>query len=187
MKKLAESGYKISSIDQKALEHYLLVSPKQWAQDALKGMINKAIKTILRDWFGKYRETVIGNISAEVSVLIPAIVQMPFFVSYNVSTSTIPIINRKVIPEQEIWESGFDVQDHEWIALNVYYQNPEEYLRYLMENKIARRREEMVKELQVKLLTNPKEKEMPAHPDDLIAQETSKLSYQNRRQREKIE
>lgn len=182
MAKICVSGFKISEIDQKALDHYLAVTPRQWAETALKGMINKAIKTIMRDWYEKYKARIEGNVSTDLAVIIPAILAMPGFVSYHVPSPSIPIISRKIAITQEIWGNGLDLEDYELAALNAFYENPENQLRFFMENKIALRRQAMVNELETKLRNNPKATELPAHADDLIAQETAKSSYKNRHQ-----
>jgi hypothetical protein len=184
MAKLCESGFKISSIDQKASEHCLLVSPRKWAEDALKGMINRAVKTILKDWFDSYKASQATKVSVDLAIVIPAIIALPAFSSYNLPSPEAPVINRKVAADQEIWTGGLDLQDYELAALNAYYADPEVHLRYLMQNKIDYCRKQTVKEFETALMNDPEVTEMPSHADDLIAQETAKAGYQNRAERE---
>ena len=49
MKTLCSQGFKVSSADKKAFQHYVLESMVMWSNSALKGMINKAIKTIMKE------------------------------------------------------------------------------------------------------------------------------------------
>ena len=180
MKKINSSGFKISNTDHKALNHYLIVSPNQWAKDALRGMISKSIKTILTDYLEKYKSIQTGNISAELSVLIPAIISMPEFKPYKVETPEKMNVERKQPQSIEIWENGFDIEDYEHAALNAYYDNPEEMLEWFMENKIYQRKKALVKEAESIMLKDPNIKEIPSKHDDMIDLITSKTDYKNR-------
>ena len=95
MKTLCTKGYKISQADNKALAEYLLTTPKAWADSALKGMINKAVKTILKDWFEVYKEKQTDSVSASLAVIIPGIIAMEEFTPYKIQTPELPIVKRK--------------------------------------------------------------------------------------------
>ena len=182
MKKLCTNGFKISSVDQKALDHYLLTTPKEWATAGLKGMINKAVKSIMRDWLGTYKSKQTGSISGDVTVLIPAIVAMEEFKPYNEISPLMPVVERIQAATQEIWEGGFDVEDYEEQALNAFYDNPEEMLRYFMENKVFQRRKRFVEENQQGFLQ--RKEDIPAKQDDFINTVCGKPEYKNRVERE---
>jgi len=184
MKKLNAKGFKVSSADQKALDHYLIVSARDWSISALAGMINKSVKTILKDWFPIYKSKQEGSVSADVAILIPAIIAMPEFKPYNFPTPDVPIVDRKEEKSQEIWNNGFDVEDYEEAALRAFYADPEAMLHYFMENKIHRRREAFVKEHEQHMLRDPDVKDIPAKQDDFINLVCGKAGYKNRVQSE---
>jgi len=184
MKKICTNGFKISNADQKALDHYLIVTPKKWAHDALRGMINKALKTILKDWFEEYKETKTAIMSADIAVIIPEILKLKNFKNYNIPSQEDRKPKRKQLAINEIWDQGFEIQDHENEALIAFYKDPEQTLRDFMENKIARRKEAFVKEHSEQLIKDPKVKEIPTKDDDLIDLITLNPSYKNRKQRE---
>lgn len=183
MKKLCTNGFKVSSIDQKALDHYLLTAPKEWATAALNGMINKAIKSIMRDWLDTYKAKQTGSISGDIAVLIPAIIAMEEFKPYNTLTPCLEgEVERIESADTEIWEGGFDVEDYKEQALNAFYDDPEEMLQYFMENKIFQRRKRFVEE-NLQGFLNRKE-EFPAKQDDFINIVCGKPEYKNRTERE---
>ena len=182
MKKICENGYQASSVDLKALSHYLLVSPSSWGNSALAGMINKAIKSILRDWFEIYKTKQTGNISADYTVLIPAIIAMEEFKPYNTTVPVTPRINRVEVRDIEIWADGFDVEDYEDAALRAFYKDPEAMLEYFMENKIYARRTAFVKEHEKGFFD--RKEPIPAVADDFINLVCAKSEYKNRIERE---
>lgn len=53
-----------------------------------------------------------------------------------------------------------------------------------MQNKIDYCRKTTISEFEFVLMNDPEVNEMPAHADDLIAQETAKAGYKNRAERE---
>jgi len=186
MQKLCSDGYKASSVDLKALSHYLLITPKKWATDALAGMKNKAVKTIMRDWLEVYKSKQSGNVSADIAVIIPGILAMDEFKPYRYRTPDMPIIDRKEPSNDEIWEGGFDIEDYEKMALEAFYSDPEAMLRYFMENKIYQRRKAMCKEKETEMLKDPEVTEMPAKQDDFINMVCTKPGYKNRADNEKV-
>lgn len=184
MKKLNATGFKISSVDKKALDHYLLVSPLKWSQDAIAGMKNKAIKTILKDWFELYKSKQEESVSANIAVIIPAIIAMSAFKPYNTPTPDVPFVNRKESATQEIWEDGFDVEDYEEAALRAFYANPEAMLEYFMENKIYQRRKAFKHEQETLLIADNSVAEIPSNEDDFINFVCARDGYKNRSQLE---
>jgi len=189
MKKLNSKGYKISSCDKKALEHYLLISPSEWAKNALAGMTNKAIKTILNDYYEIYKEKQVDSVLADYAVIIPGIIAMEEFNAYNCKTPDTfdgknppkeKKINRKEAVSEEIWANGFDIEDHEELALQAFYEDPEAMLDWFMTNKIYQRRKAFVKEKEAEMLKDPEVTEIPAHQDDLINCVCAKPGYKNR-------
>ena len=183
MKEICKSGFKLSAQDKKALDHYLDVEPSVWSQNALNGMKNKAIKTILKDWLPKFKETA-ETIPASIALLIPAIVAMPSFKPYNRDWQPLIKAKRKKAKDTEIWADGFEIEEWEETALNAYYSDYEQDLYDLMENKIACRKNAFEKEHEPQLLADPEVTELPKDVDDLIDLVTSKAGYKNRKQRE---
>ena len=190
MKNIFSEGLKISLPDKKALEHYLLVSPKVWTQKALEGMVNKATKSILRDWLEKYKAYEQGTISLDYAVLIPAIVAMPTFRPYNMPSSAKEVPQRDEAQDSEIWPGGFQVEDWQDIALSAFYEDYEQTLMDFMQNKIAMRKNAFVKHYEDKLLKEPAFRtklgisELPSRHDALINAMTADLDYKNRAQTE---
>lgn len=184
MKNLNSQGCKISSVDQKALDHYLLVTPLKWSQDALAGMINKSIKSIMKAGFEEYKEIIGGNINPDYAVIIPGILAMDGFGLNKVPTPAPVIVNRKEAISNEIWAGGFDVEDYEDLALRAFYVDPEAMLDWFMENKIYQRRKALVKEKEVKFIKESKA--FPANQDDFINFAVNEPGYKNRKDSEKM-
>jgi len=184
MKKINSKGYKISTVDKKALDHYLNVEPGVWAHNALRGMVNKAVKSIMREWFEKYKAIQDGDVSADLSAIIPGIIAMEDFKPFNVQAPEAVTIDKKEASETEIWEGGFDVEDYELDALNAYYEDPEAMMEWFMTNKIDRRRKAFVKEKEVEMINDPGTTIIPKHHDDFINLVCSKPGYKNRKQKE---
>lgn len=184
MKTLCSRGHKISSADLKALDAYLLVTPGEWAKDALKGMINKSIKTIIKDYLEIFK-TKSDKIPANYSQIIAGILAMAEFKPYGIESGANLKPQRKEICNIEIWQGGFQVEDYEYAALYAYYKDPEQTLYDFMDNKIALRKEAFVKEQQKNLINDPKISEIPSHCDDLINLITSKSDYKDRKAKEK--
>lgn len=184
MKNLCSTGFKISGADQKALAEFLLETPKEWAEKALKGMINKAVKTILREWIERYKVQAGDSISAKIEELIPAIIQMAEFIPYNREATEKNQASREEVADIEVWTGGFDIEDYEEIALNAFYADPEQVLRDYMENKIAKRKEAFVKQYQTVLMNEPETTTIPTKADDMINLITARPEYENRAERE---
>jgi hypothetical protein len=191
MRNILTNGFKISNADQKALDHYLLVTPKKWAQDALAGMINRAIKTIIKDYFEIYKSKQIGSVASDPATIIPIIIAMPEFKRYNNQTPTafdkhdkgdLDYIQRDEPANKEIWQGGFNVEEHEHQALTAFYQDYEAYLTWTMNNKVYRRKNAFIKEHQQEMIRNGES--IPAKHDAFINHVTSKANYKNRTQRE---
>ena len=184
MKKLCSLGYKISQADKKAFDHYVLVTPKKWGQDALAGMVNKAVKTIMRDWYEIYKLKQVDTVSADRAIIIPAILAMPEFKPYHYKSFETPVVARKEPRNIEIWGDGFDVEDYEEQALRAFYEDPEEMLRYFIENKIYQRKKAFVNEFQQQMLKDPLVTEIPSKHDDFINMVCAKQGYKNRATRD---
>ena len=183
MKKICKQGFKLSVQDRKAFDHYLIDSPKEWMQKGLAGMINKATKTILKDWLDKFKAQA-ETVPATLVELIPAIVAMPTFKPYDRDWGNLIKAKRKKAKNVEIWADGFDIEDWEEIALNAFYKDYEQDLYNLMENKVACRKNAFEKEHEAQLLADPEVLELPKEQDDLIDLITAKPLYKNRAARE---
>ena len=185
MKKINSKGFKISNADQKALDHYLATSPRTWAENALKGLINKSSKSILRDYFELYKSKQTGDIVADMAIIIPAIIAMPEFKPYKMDVPEMPEIDRKESASNEIWENGFDIEDWQQQALNAFYSDVEGYMDYLMTNKVKARKDAFVKEYEPSMFKN--KETIPSKQDDFINLVTAKPEYKNRVQRDEEE
>lgn len=181
MKKIGIDGFLISSVDKKALDHYLIVTPTKWAENAVKGMINKSITIILKDWLSIYKNKQSGSFSTDLSILIPEIIEMEEFKKYNIKTPELEgEIEHDEVPSIEIWENGFDIQDYELKAMEAYYENPLAILTYFMKNKIYQRRKRFVKDHIPGFIE--REEEIPDNQDDFINLVCNKPEYKNRLQ-----
>jgi len=186
MKKLCLNGHKISNADQKALDHYLLTTAKEWAQAALNGMVNKSVKTIYRDWIEIYKSKH-EEIPGDISQIIMGILEMPEFKPYNrvVEEPDREKPQRDDAREDEIWEGGFDVEDYQDAALRAFYKDPEESLYDYMENKIAKRKKAFIRDCEPVLLNEGKP--IASRHDKFIKDFTKRQDYKNRRQRDEAE
>lgn len=184
MKKICVKGFNISNVDKKVLEHYLLLTPQKWSFNALKSMIDKATRHLLSDWFDKYKETCTERVPADIASIISNIINLNGFKKYGVKIPRMPKIKRKEQPSINVWEGGFNVEDHEKMALDAYYESPEKMLEYLLQNKIYQRRKAFRKEYEAKLIKNPGVNSIPANEDDLINFVCSQAGYKNRKQGE---
>jgi len=191
MKTINSKGFKVSLADQKALDHYLLVSANKWAREALTGMINKSVKMIMKDYFEIYKAKQTESISADYAVVIPAVIAMEEFKPYLSKTPNDfdgenpppdMTISRKESVSDEIWEGGFDIEDYEEAALKAYYTDPEAMLEWFMNNKIYQRRKAFVKEHEGGFFE--RKEAIPAHQDDFINTVCAKVGYKNRVQSE---
>ena len=186
MKKICENGHKISNADQKALDHYLLTSSKEWAQAALNGMINKSVKTIYRDWIEVFKSKS-DEIPSDIVSIINGILAMEEFKPYNreVEPADREKPQRDEPRDEEIWPGGFDVEDYQYAALRAFYKDPEVSLYDLMENKIAKRKNSFIRDCEPILR---KEKlTIPSRKDAFIKEFTKRQDYKNRRQRDEAE
>lgn len=184
MKKLCSKGFKASGADKKALDHYLLDTPKEWAAKALAGLINKSVKTILRDWIQTFKDQSTGEIPASMDLLIPQIVKMKEFKKYENEATERRNAQRDESKTIEIWEGGFDVKDYEYEALYAFYSDPEQTLIDYMENKIALRKEKFVKEHEDQIFKDPDILTIPSRQDAFINLITTKNEYKARKERE---
>ena len=173
MKTYHISGHKISNSDKKALAHFMIEDAKTWSSKALAGMINKAKKTIIKDWFDKYRATQTGDISTDPATLIPAIVAMPEFTSYKYESPEKRKPERTEDCDEEVWENGFAIEDWEDIALKAFYIDPEQTLKDLMENKVALWKQAFLKEI----MADSTNATIPSKIDEAIQMQIRKDGY----------
>ena len=180
MKKFCLTGFKVNNADKKALENYLLDTPKEWAQKALLGMINKAVKTIIRDYLDVYKSKGFETVPATYSELITALISLDEFKPYKRQATEKRKPARKEAASEEIWSGGFNIEDWQEAALNAYYDNPEQVLIDYMENKISLRKAAFVKEWTTRLMNDAEVTEIPTHDDDLIETSIARPEYKNR-------
>jgi len=182
MQTILASGHLITPIDLLALQYYLLETTSEWATHALKGMINKAVSTLKKDYFEIWRAEQTGNITMDYSIIIPAIIGLTQFKTYNVATPEMPIINRTEQRTILTCESGFSIEDWEKQALDAYYVNPEQYLVWCLENKISARRKAFLKETFSIYIAD--QESFPAEEDAYINYIANKAEYKDRTARE---
>lgn len=182
MEILCSNGFKISNPDKLVLNHYLRITPQEWAENALKGMINKARKTILNDWYDLYKSQYENDVPCNCLEIVPEIILLAEFQSYNIQIPSFPIVKRKESQDIEIWPGGFNVQINEKIILNSFYENTEKYLEYLMENKIYSRRQAFIEKYQKEMLKDPEITSFPVNEDDFINFITSQEDYKKQYQ-----
>jgi len=186
MKNICTNGFKCSGADKKALEYYLLDTPKEWAKKSLDGMINKAVKTIMKDWIETLKKNSGDSIPATKSEIITAITVMEEFKHYYNEATEKGKAEREEAATIEIWSGGFNIEDYEFEALGVFYKDPEQTLRDFMENKITLRKKAFVKEHQTQLINDPSVSSIPSKQDSLINLVTGKPGYKNRTQKKSI-
>ena len=191
MKTICSSGFQVSATDMKSWNNYLLETPEEWTLKALKGLINKATKTILRDWLEMYKAQVEGNISAKPEVLIPAIIAMELFEPVILEDGTaIRCYNREASEKRcsctkedkcvTVCAGGFEIEDYEDMALRAFYVDPEVVLQDYFYNKIAIRRKSFIEDSNKKLMADKTVDEFPADNDALINFVCARPDYKTR-------
>jgi hypothetical protein len=183
MRKICATGCKISALDRKAFEHYCVGGEKAWAKGALDGMINKAVKTIIRDWLPVYKASN-TSVPTDPAILLPLLVAMPSFKPYNTPSPEAEVPERDCACDVEVMSGGFDIQDYEHVALSAFYANYEQTLHDLVHNKMAKRKHAFVKEHEQAVMRDKSIASIPSRKDALIALVTSKPEYKNRAVRE---
>jgi len=181
MQTILASGHLITPIDLLALEYYLLETPCEWAEAALNGMIAKAKDNIMKDYFELWRSQQAGNIIMDYSVIIPALIAMNEFTPYNIQTPPLPTINRTEERTVLTCENGYSVEDWQKNALDAYFEDPEDDLTWLLENKISKRRQKCLIETRP-IYIQPAES-FPAEEDAYITYVTNKVDYKDRAER----
>jgi hypothetical protein len=177
---ICSQGLRISSADKKALENDLLDTPFGWARKCLDGMVNKAIKSIMRRDLELFKSKQTESIPASVDQIISGIVQMPEFTKFNSQVPALMIVMRDEPRAIEVWPGGFTVLEHEKLALDNFYEDHERQLYWFMENKINECRKRFVKEWTDRLIKDKSVASIPVKQDSLIALVTARPDYKNR-------
>jgi len=183
MKKLCATGCKVSCHDRKAFEHYCVGGERAWAKGALDGMINKATKTIIRDYLPKYK-AMNTSVPTDPAILIPLLISMPSFKPYNTPSPEAEVPERDSPCNCEVMEGGFEMEDYQHAALHAFYANPEQTLHDFIHNKMAKRKNAFVLEHEQALMKDKSISSIPSRKDALIDLVTSKPEYKNRAVRE---
>ena len=92
--------------------------------------------------------------------------------------------NRKQPRNEKILANGIDIEDHEYVASCAYWEDPEQLIVDLLDNKIARCKERFVQEWRFKLMKDSSVTEIPVDDDDLIELVVKRPDYKNRLQRQ---
>lgn len=183
MERICQGGTNITVEDKKAWDHYLLETPEEWLTKALKAMINKAIKTMRKDYFEEYRALMGENISADLLIIISGIIALPSFISYNIKNTEHRVPERSTNTSVHILAGGIQIEDYEGLALSHYYLDPEIMLIELLHNKLYMRKKAFYKEYENKFINDPTISEMPSSEDDMINWICNEAGYQNRSER----
>lgn len=138
MKNICTDGFKISKSDKAALKFYLKISPTEWSENALKGMINKALKLL-----AKKKK-----------------------IDHKIQTPPFPMVYFKDKRNKDIWKKGFEIEDNQWKALQEVYEDPEEMMKWFISNKIYARRKAIIEDNLPRL--RKEHKELPTEEDALI-------------------
>jgi len=184
MQTICQSGHLINSQDENVLNTYLLDTPEEWAEKALTGMINEAVKTIFKDYMPIYRATNPESIQAFYYQLIPILINLPDFQPYQRKSYELDVPNRTNSATIQIWPTGFSIEDWEKNALDSYYENIEQVLNELMENKIAKRRKAFVERFTFKLIEDENILEIPSNEDAFIDLVVTQPWYKTRQEEE---
>jgi hypothetical protein len=184
MATICADGFLVSDVHLLILAEFLLDNGKEWATKGLQGMVNKATTAILKDYLEAYKATQTEPVSTQLSVLIPAILGMQSFVPYNIPTPPSPCIDCGRVRDQQLWPDGFTIEAWELSVIQAYYANCEDYMRFLMTNKVYQRGMTFVKNIEAAWQDDPAHPTMPPSMPDLIIAYTSEPGYLNRAQRE---
>jgi hypothetical protein len=184
MEKLCEASFKISNADKKVLDHYSFVEIKEWAHLALNGLLNRAYDNIFADWIEIFKEQSTRAIPADKKELVHLIIRMPGFVKYKKKSVQMRKSKTKGLKRIEVLKDGFDLNDEEFEVLTAFYENPQQFILDLIENKIAGMRKKFIDEFQNKMLRDPEIKVIPPDEDDFILMVTGTVEYQNNLKKE---
>jgi len=185
MKKICIKGHKISNEDIKVLDHYILITPREWGQGALNGMVYKSIKIICREWIEKYKSKS-ESISSKIEDILIGILGMEEFKPYNTPSPENEVPERDSPRINEVWENGFEIKDYEDSALRAFYKDPEQTLYDFMENKIAKRKNAFIKDGTSILIAENSDNIIYSRKDKFIQEFTTRPEYKNRKQRESV-
>jgi len=181
MKTIASTTHNISAQDLKALNHYLIVSPKQWIRGALNWMIDKAITNIKRDYLDIYKSKN-STIPKSDEALINGILALDEFKPYNFESPEKRVPKRKQAVSLDVLDGGFEIEDYEERALKAYWKNPETTLLALFENKIALRKAAFYRDNINVLQKDESVTDIPSGDDDFIDVVTARPDYKTRAQ-----
>jgi len=188
MKKLLKDGYMMSRSDRLAVANDLLEPLEDWAMKGPKfHMSGKPVKAMKAKWMNKLREEkakVAEPIPANDADIVSEIKGMDSFKSEYYKSSELIKPSRSQPRDEKILANGIDVEDHEHEAAISHWNNPDEYLVDLLDNKIARCKERMVKYWTEKFNNDPSVESYPSDVDDFIEFVVARPEYKNRAQLE---
>lgn len=177
MASICSTGFKISNVDMKALENDLLITPFQWVSYALKGMINKATKILIKTWLSDLKKNQ-PNISTTLSILVSQILSSSFYVPDSLlKTPIFPVISRIEEPSLDIISEGIIIESWEKQALDSFYENAEEMLKFYITNKINECRQRMINDWTQRFINVGDPVSIPSADDDMINLIVSQPNY----------
>ena len=187
MKKLLKDGFLMSRADRLAVANDLLESLEEWAHKGPKHTVTyKPVKELLKkdldkliDKKNKEGKNLPANEIDCINELCAIGLSNKKFKGDNLVKP-----KRKQPRDEKILTEGIDIEDHEYLAACNYWEDPEQLIIDLMDNKIARCKERFVKEWRMKLMQDPSVSEIPSEDDDLIELVVLRPDYKNRVQRE---
>jgi len=188
MKKFLKDGFFISRADRLAIANELLDPLEDWAMKGPKfHMSGKPVKAMKAKWMDKLREEkakVAQPIPANDSDIVNEIKGMSSFKSESHRSKDLIKPFRSQPRDEKILANGIDVEDHEYEAAISHWNDPEEYLAELLDNKIARCKERMVKQWTERFNNDPSVESYPSDVDDFIEFVVTRPEYKNRAQLE---
>ena len=188
MRKLLQEGFLISHADELAIANELLYSLEEWAMMGPKHMLTyKPVQQIIKQGKEELKEKCKNEskpLPATKSSLVDAICKSAFFKSNKIGSPALNKPNRKQERNKKILVNGIDIEDHEYQAAENYWENPEQTLTDLLENKIANCKKRFVEKWTKILMEDPEVTEIPAEDDDLIEAVVLRPDYKNRATRQ---
>jgi len=181
MTTICSSGYLLSSVDILVFNDYCLGTPREWLETAIKGLVNKATKTIIKDYQSQY---VVGEIAPTTEEeLALDIIDQDYFTNYNNTIYDLIEATRQNERDTESLSDGIELTDNGYAILSAFYKDIEQTAYDLLENKIALRKNAFIKDHYTSLEITVGSL-LGSGLDSSITSITSEVDYKNREERD---
>jgi len=190
MKKILENGYSMSATDKIAVDNDLIGGLEAWAMKGPKNFVTVKPVKILKTKFGEKLKA--AKVKEELPMpatdagLVSEIIAMEDFEEKKTMPTNLMKPNGKREKNIAILENGIDIEDHEELATNAIWESPDDVIKDLLDNKIAKCRERFVKQWTQKLIDDPETTAFPADEDEFIEFVALRDDYKSREQRESV-